>query len=85
MQVEGGVTDGHGDGLGLVDVDPQFFEAFPLDGLVGQLVRLDMSVDEVPAVGDTTDAMDDDAPEGPTRRAQVQRLRAEPGRPCAGR
>jgi hypothetical protein len=34
-----------------VDVDPEFFETFPTDGLVRQLARLDMSADEVPAVG----------------------------------
>jgi hypothetical protein len=34
-----------------VDVDPEFFEAFPTDGLVRQLARLDMPADEVPAVG----------------------------------
>ena len=34
-----------------MDVDTEFFEAFPTDGLVRQLARLDMSADEVPAVG----------------------------------
>jgi hypothetical protein len=34
-----------------VDVDTEFFEAFPTDGLVRQLARLDMSADEAPAVG----------------------------------
>jgi hypothetical protein len=34
-----------------VDVDPEFFEAFPPDSLVRYLARLDMSADEVPAVG----------------------------------
>jgi hypothetical protein len=34
-----------------VDVDPKFFEAFPTDGLVRQLARLDMSAGgEAPAV-----------------------------------
>jgi hypothetical protein len=51
MHVEGGVTDPHRDGYGVVDVDPEFFEAFPADGLVRQLARLDMPADEVPAVG----------------------------------
>jgi hypothetical protein len=37
--------------LGVVDVDPEFFEAFPPEGLVRKLARLDMSADEVPAVG----------------------------------
>ena len=32
-------------------MDPEFFEAFPTDGLVRRLARLDMSADEVPAVG----------------------------------
>jgi hypothetical protein len=32
-------------------VDTELFEAFPTDGLVRQLARLDMSADEVPAVG----------------------------------
>jgi hypothetical protein len=32
-------------------VDTEFFEAFPTDGLMWQLARLDMSADEVPAVG----------------------------------
>ena len=50
VYVEGGVTDRHRDGSGVVDVDPEFFEAFPPDGLVRQLARLDMSADEVPAV-----------------------------------
>jgi hypothetical protein len=34
-----------------VDVDAEFFEAFSTDGQVRQLARLDMSADEVPAVG----------------------------------
>ena len=34
-----------------MDVDTDFFEAFPCDGLVRRLARLDMSADEVPAVG----------------------------------
>jgi hypothetical protein len=34
-----------------VDVDTEFFEAFPSYGLVRRLARLDMSADEVPAVG----------------------------------
>ena len=51
MHVEGGVTDPHRDGYGVVDMDPEFFEAFPSDGLVRQLARLDMPAGEVPAVG----------------------------------
>ena len=51
MYVEGGVTDRHRDRHGVVDVDPEFFEAFPADGLVRQLAGLDMPADEVPAVG----------------------------------
>jgi len=35
-----------------VDVDTELFEAFPADGLVRQLVRLDMSAGgEAPGVG----------------------------------
>jgi hypothetical protein len=35
-----------------VDVDTEFFEAFPTDGLVRQLARLDMPAGgEAPAVG----------------------------------
>jgi hypothetical protein len=34
-----------------MDVDTEFFEAFPTDGLVRQLAPLDMTADEVPAVG----------------------------------
>jgi hypothetical protein len=51
VHVEGGVTDRHRDGQGIVDVDTEFFEAFPTDGLARQLARLDMTADEVPAVG----------------------------------
>jgi hypothetical protein len=51
MHVEGGVTDHHRDGYGVVDVDAEFFEAFATDSLVRQLARLDMPADEVPAVG----------------------------------
>ncbi|GAA2153932.1 hypothetical protein GCM10009844_39060 [Nocardioides koreensis] len=51
MHVEGGVADRHRDGQGVVDVDTEFFEAFPTDGLVRQLARLDVSADEIPAVG----------------------------------
>jgi len=51
VHVEGGVTDGHRDGYGVVDVDAEFLEAFSTDRLVWQLARLDMSADEVPAVG----------------------------------
>jgi hypothetical protein len=32
-------------------MDPEFFEAFPADGLVRQLARLDMPAGEVPAAG----------------------------------
>ncbi len=32
-------------------MDTEFFEAFPTDGLERRLARLDMSTDEVPAVG----------------------------------
>lgn len=32
-------------------MDTEFFEAFPTDGLVRQLARLDMSAGEVPAAG----------------------------------
>ena len=32
-------------------MDTELFQAFPLDRLVWQLARLDMSADEVPAVG----------------------------------
>lgn len=32
-------------------MDSEFFEAFPADGLVRQLALLDMSADEIPAVG----------------------------------
>jgi hypothetical protein len=51
VHVEGRVTDRHRDGTRVVDVDTEFFEAFPTDGLERQLARLDMSADEVPAVG----------------------------------
>jgi hypothetical protein len=52
VHVEGGVIDRHRDGYGVVDVDPQFFEAFPADGLVRQLASLDMPAGgEAPAVG----------------------------------
>jgi hypothetical protein len=51
VHVEGGITDRDRDGQGVVDVDTEFFEAFPTDGLVRQLARLDMSAYEVPAVG----------------------------------
>jgi hypothetical protein len=34
-----------------VDVDTEFFEAFPNDGLGRRLARIDMSADEVPTVG----------------------------------
>jgi hypothetical protein len=51
VQVKGGVTDRHRDGSGVVDVDTELFEAFPTDGVLGQLAGLDMSADEVPAVG----------------------------------
>ncbi|GAA3116216.1 hypothetical protein JOF29_003951 [Kribbella aluminosa] len=34
-----------------MDLDPEFFEAFPTDSLVRQLARLDMPAGEVPAVG----------------------------------
>ncbi len=34
-----------------MDVDTEFFEAFPNDGLVRRLARIDMSADEVPTVG----------------------------------
>jgi hypothetical protein len=51
VHVEGGVTDRHRDGQGVVDVDTEFFEAFPPDGLVRQLARLDMTADEIPTVG----------------------------------
>jgi hypothetical protein len=32
-------------------VDTEFFKAFPTDGLVRQLARLDMPADKIPAVG----------------------------------
>jgi hypothetical protein len=51
VHVEGGVPDRHRDGQGVVDVDTEFFEAFPNDGLVRRLARIDMSADEVPTVG----------------------------------
>lgn len=51
MQVEGGVTDRHRDGQGVVDVDTELFEAFTTGSLVRQLARLDMPSDEIPAVG----------------------------------
>jgi hypothetical protein len=34
-----------------MDLDSEFFEAFPADGLVRQLAGFDMSADEIPAVG----------------------------------
>ena len=34
-----------------MDTNTEFFEAFPTDGLTMRLARLDMSADEVPAVG----------------------------------
>lgn len=34
-----------------MDVDTEFFEALPTDGMVRQFARLDMSADKVPAVG----------------------------------
>jgi len=34
-----------------VDVNTEFFEAFPTDGLVRKLARLDMTAEEVPVVG----------------------------------
>jgi hypothetical protein len=34
-----------------MNVDSEFFKALSRDGLVRQLVRLDVSADEVPAVG----------------------------------
>ena len=51
VHVEGGVADRHGNGHGVVDMDTELFEAFPTDSLVRGLARLDMSADEVPAVG----------------------------------
>jgi hypothetical protein len=38
----------HRDGYKVVDVDPEFIDACPADGMVRQLARLDMSADEVP-------------------------------------
>ena len=34
-----------------MDTNTEFFETFPTDGLSRRLARLDMSADEVPAVG----------------------------------
>ena len=34
-----------------MDTNTEFFETFPTDGLMRRLARLDMSADEVPAVG----------------------------------
>jgi hypothetical protein len=45
------VTDSNRDGYRVVNVDPEFFEAFSADGLVRQLAGFDMSADEIPAVG----------------------------------
>lgn len=51
VHVEGRIADRHRDGHGIVDVDPEFFEAFPTDGLVRQLIGLDMSAGgKAPAV-----------------------------------
>jgi hypothetical protein len=51
VQVEGGITDRHREGYGVVDVNPEFFDTFPADGLVRRLECFDMPADEVPAVG----------------------------------
>jgi hypothetical protein len=37
VHVEGGVADRHRNGPGVVDVDTEFSEAFPTDGLARQL------------------------------------------------
>jgi len=51
MDVEGGVRCRHRDGSRFVDVDTEFFKAFASDGFVRQLARLDVSADEIPAIG----------------------------------
>ncbi len=51
VQVERGITEGHREGLGIVDIDAELFETFPDDGFDRLLARLDMPADEVPAVG----------------------------------
>jgi len=62
-----------------MDVDTEFLEALPTDGLVKRLARLNMPADEAPAVGGTTGAMDGDAPGARDRRARVRRLRSKSG------
>ncbi len=44
------VTDSNRHGYRVVNVDSEFFETFPNDGLLRQLAGLDMSADEIPAV-----------------------------------
>jgi len=51
VHVEGGVIDHHRDGQRVVDVDTEFLEALPTDGLVKRLARLDMSADEAQQSG----------------------------------
>lgn len=46
-----GVSDRHRDGHGVEDLDTEFFEAFPDDGLVRELTRLYVPADKIPAVG----------------------------------
>ena len=51
VHVEGWVTDRHRNGPRVVDMDAELLEALPSDGVLGQLARLDVSADEIPAVG----------------------------------
>jgi hypothetical protein len=51
VHVESGVTDRDRKWTWILNVDPEFFEAFPPDRLMWKLARLDMPADEVPAVG----------------------------------
>ena len=62
-----------GMGRGVVDVDTEFFEDFPMDGLVRQLARPDMSADEVPAVGIPPTRWDGDVAGARDRLSSVQR------------
>jgi len=51
VHLESGVRHRHRDGSRVVDVDTDFFKTFARDGFVRQLARLDVSADELPAVG----------------------------------
>lgn len=51
IHLEGGVTDHHREGQGVVHADTEFFEALPDHCLLRPLPRLHMPAHEVPAVG----------------------------------